>query len=68
LPKSVNVTPGTGMVNFEKLIARLKQGGFTGGPLIVECLDVGDVPFVNGEARKAREYLERITAEEFFSW
>lgn len=62
LPKNVNVTPGTGMVNFEKLLARLKQGGFTGGPLIVECLDVGDVPFINGEARKAREYLERITA------
>jgi sugar phosphate isomerase/epimerase len=61
LPKNVNVTPGTGMVNFEKLIARLVQGGFTGGPLIIECLDTGEVPFVNGEARKAREYLERIT-------
>ncbi|NLU29858.1 MAG: sugar phosphate isomerase/epimerase [Bacteroidales bacterium] len=61
-PKNVNITPGTGIVNFEKLIARLKKGGFSKGPLIVEQLTPGELPFVNAEARKVREYLERITS------
>jgi sugar phosphate isomerase/epimerase len=61
LPRDVNVTPGTGMVDFPKLMARLQQGGFTEGPLIVECLNVGDVPYITSEARKAREFLEKIT-------
>ena len=52
MPKEVNVTPGTGMVDFPGVMARLKKGGFKKGPLIVECLAVGDVPFINGEARK----------------
>lgn len=62
LPKSVNITPGTGTVDFEKLIQRLKKGGFRGGPLIVEQLAPGELPFVNEEARKVREYLQRITS------
>ncbi len=60
-PKSVSVTPGDGTVNFEKLIARLKKGGFSGGPLVVEQLEPGELPFVNSEARRVREFLESIT-------
>jgi sugar phosphate isomerase/epimerase len=61
-PKNVNITPGTGIVDFEKLITRLKKGGFSKGPLIVEQLAPGELPFVNAEARKVREYLEGITS------
>jgi sugar phosphate isomerase/epimerase len=61
MPKDVNVTPGTGMVDFRGVMARLGQGGFKKGPLIVECLAVGDVTSVNAEARKARLFLEEVT-------
>ncbi len=62
LPKEVNVTPGTGIVDFPKLFARLKQGGFRGGSLIIECLDNVDNPQLISEAVKAREMLEELTA------
>lgn len=61
MPKDVNVTPGSGLVDFPKVLARLKKGGFTSGPLIVECLAVGDVAFINAEAKKARQFLEKVT-------
>ena len=38
-PKEVMVTPGTGKVNFREVLARARKGGFTRGPLVVECLD-----------------------------
>jgi sugar phosphate isomerase/epimerase len=60
-PKDVNVTPGTGQVDFPKVLARLKRGGFTGGPLIVECLARGDLPFLAAEARRTRLFLEGLT-------
>ena len=60
-PKEVLVTPGTGRVDFGKVMARLRRGGFTWGPLIVECLDRGDASQVTAEARKARRFLEEIT-------
>jgi sugar phosphate isomerase/epimerase len=60
MPKSVDVTPGTGMVDFPKVMARLKKGGFTRGPLIVECLATGDQAFVDAEARKAFLFLEKL--------
>ena len=59
-PKAVDVTPGTGMVDFPKVMARLRQGGFTSGPLIVECLNPGDLATVNAEARKACLFLESL--------
>jgi sugar phosphate isomerase/epimerase len=62
-PKEVMVTPGTGQVNFRKVLARLKQGGFTRGPLVVECLDRGDAAKVTTEARKARQFLEELTGQ-----
>ena len=61
-PKEVLVTPGTGKVNFREVLARLKRGGFTSGPLVIECLDRGDTPAaITAEARKAREFLLELT-------
>ncbi|MHC4702634.1 MAG: sugar phosphate isomerase/epimerase family protein, partial [Planctomycetota bacterium] len=57
-PRNVAVTPGTGMVDFPAVLARLKQGGFTGGPLVVECLEPGDLKHTLAEAKKTREFLE----------
>ena len=34
----VALTPGTGRVDFPKVLAVLRAGGFTGGHLVVECL------------------------------
>ena len=60
-PKEVMVTPGDGRVNFREVFARLKKGGFTRGPLIVECLARGDTPAqINAEAKKARLFLEGL--------
>lgn len=62
MPKDVMVTPGAGQVDFRRVLARLKRGGFTHGPLIVECLARGELAFVTAEARKARMFLEQLTA------
>jgi len=62
-PKEVMVTPGTGKVDFPEVFARLKKGGFTRGPLVVECLDRGDVAKVTAEAAKARQFLEELTGQ-----
>lgn len=62
-PKEVLVTPGTGLVKFSDVLARLKKGGFTRGPLIVECLDRGDATQVTAEAKKARRFLEELTGQ-----
>ena len=59
-PKDVNVTPGTGQVRFAELFAKLKKGGFTAGPLVVECTARGDAATVTAEARKARLFLETL--------
>jgi sugar phosphate isomerase/epimerase len=61
LPKNVEVTPGTGMVDFPKVLARLKKGGFSSGPLIVECLSPGDLAHINAEAGKAFQFLKKLT-------
>ncbi len=60
LPRDVMVTPGTGMVDFPKLFSVLKEDGFKGGPLVVECVSQGDFDHATAEARKAREYIEQI--------
>lgn len=63
-PKEVDVTPGTGRVDFRKVFARLKQGGFRKGPLIVECLTRSEqAAAITAEARKARVFLEELTGE-----
>ena len=61
-PKNVHVTPGTGKVDFANVLARLRKGGFSHGPLVVECLSKGDPAHVTAEASKAREFLERLVA------
>lgn len=62
LPRDVNVTPGTGMVDFPKLLALLGQEGFTSGALVVELVSQGDLAHLTAEAIKARKFLESITA------
>jgi sugar phosphate isomerase/epimerase len=63
-PKEVMVTPGTGRVDFKRVLARLRRGGFTRGPLVVECVARGADRDVTVEARKAREFLEKLVAGE----
>jgi sugar phosphate isomerase/epimerase len=60
-PKEVMVAPGKGQVDFRRVLARLKQGGFRSGPLIVECLERGDLAKVTAAAKRAREFLEEVT-------
>jgi len=70
-PKDVSVTPGTGEVDFPAVLARLQKGGFTHGPLVVECLNPPDpsaslragLEQTLAEAKKARLFLEEITAK-----
>lgn len=56
----VALTPGTGKVNFKAVFARLQQGGFRSGDLIVECLAPGDLPQLLAEAKKAKKFLEEL--------
>ena len=61
-PKNVAITPGTGQVDFPAVLALLKKGGFTGGPLVIETLTPGDLPALLAEARKARKFVEELVA------
>ena len=61
-PKNVAITPGTGQVDFPKVMARLKKGGFKGGALVIECLEPGDLKKTLGEAKKARQFVEQLVA------
>lgn len=61
-PKEVNLTPGTGRVDFSRVFARLQQGGFRRGPLVVECLAPGDLAHLQREATAARQFLEKTLA------
>jgi sugar phosphate isomerase/epimerase len=62
-PKEVLVNIGSGKVDFPAVFARLKQGGFAQGPLIVECLARGPLESVKAEATKARLFLENLTRQ-----
>ena len=59
-PKEVLLTPGKGIVRFREVLARAKRGGFTSGPLIVECLDPGEPAAVTAEAKAARKFVEEL--------
>jgi len=61
-PKDVSVTPGTGLVELERVIGILMKGGFTSGPLLVECLAPGTLPQLIEEAKKARTFVEELVA------
>ncbi len=56
----VALTPGTGMVDFKAVFARLKQGGFRRGALIVECLAPGELPQLLAAAKQAKRFLEDL--------
>jgi hypothetical protein len=43
-------------------LAILGEEGFTSGSLVVELVSQGDYAHLTAEARKAREFLESITA------
>jgi sugar phosphate isomerase/epimerase len=62
-PQRVDVTPGTGQVDFPAVMARLKKGGFTSGPLVIECLNPGGRKALVAEARRAREFVEHLVRE-----
>jgi hypothetical protein len=50
-------------VDFPAVFARLTQGGFTHGPLIVECLARGPFESVKTAATKTRGFLEKLTGQ-----
>jgi sugar phosphate isomerase/epimerase len=53
---------GTGKVDFTAIFGEMKKAGFH-GPVMVECCALGDTPeIVTENARKNREYLERLFA------
>jgi sugar phosphate isomerase/epimerase len=58
--KDVDLTPGTGQVDFKAVLGKLRAGGFNGGPLVVETVTPGDRAFVLEQAKKAREFVERL--------
>jgi sugar phosphate isomerase/epimerase len=62
-PKSVDVTPGTGLVDFAAVLTKLKAGGFKSGALVVECLEPGDPAHTLAEAKKTRQFLEKLTGQ-----
>jgi sugar phosphate isomerase/epimerase len=59
-PKEVLLTPGTGKVDFPAVFANLRKGGFTRGPLVVECVKRGEFAEVVAEAKKARLFVESL--------
>jgi len=63
VPKDVFVNPGDGKVNFKAVLANLRKGGFTGGPLMVETVARGTLPEVLENARKARRFVEQLVAD-----
>ncbi len=62
-PKEVLVNIGSGKVDWPAVLARLNKGGFTQGPLIVECLARGPLEEVKAAAKKARQFLEQLTGQ-----
>ena len=62
-PKNVALTPGTGQVDFPALVARLRKGGFTHGPLVIETLAPGDADHTLKEAVKARRFVEALVGD-----
>lgn len=59
-PKEVLVTPGMGKVDWPAVLARLKKGGFTHGPLVVETLTPGNLEETSEQAKKARKFVEQL--------
>ena len=61
--RDVWLTPGTGRVDFPKVLARLRKGGFTSGHLVIECVtraNPDDPKALLEEAKKARVFVEGL--------
>jgi sugar phosphate isomerase/epimerase len=61
--RDVWLTPGTGRVDFPKVLAKLREGGFTNGHLVIECItrtDPNDQKALIEEAKKARRFVEGL--------
>ncbi len=54
----VTIEPGTGDVDFETMFGVLRTGGFTGGPVMVECLGGDGLEDTNIRAARVREKVE----------
>lgn len=65
--RDVWVTPGTGRVDFPKVLHVLRKGGFTNGHLVIECVARGDgsLPAILAEAKRARQFVERMVENGF---
>lgn len=64
-PQNVDVTPGTGMVKFREVFAKLQKGGFNSGPLVVECVaKVEGSEQILAEAKAARKFLVELLGAE----
>jgi sugar phosphate isomerase/epimerase len=59
-PRIVDLTPGTGRVDFRSVMTNLVAGGFREGPLVVETLKPGTLPDLAREAVQARRFLESV--------
>ncbi|MBI3970201.1 MAG: sugar phosphate isomerase/epimerase [Chloroflexi bacterium] len=56
----VNITPGDGDVDFPAVFRILKEHGFEGRPALVETLAGKTLDEVNGEAKRAYDYLTQV--------
>jgi sugar phosphate isomerase/epimerase len=59
-PQDVAINPGSGKVDFAKLMTRLKAGGFVSGPLVVETLKPGDLEATKANAAAAYKFLSDL--------
>lgn len=55
----VEITPGTGVVDFERIFSILDGAGFS-GPCWVECVGGKSLDEINGEAKKAFEFVTEV--------
>lgn len=59
-PLEVAINPGSGRVDFPRLMTLLRAGGFTRGPLIVETLKPGDFESTKANAATAYQFLSQL--------
>ncbi len=55
----VMITPGTGLVDFERIFSILNEAGFS-GPCWVECVGGGSLAEIDAEAKKAFEFVNAV--------
>ncbi|MGD9495171.1 MAG: sugar phosphate isomerase/epimerase family protein [Armatimonadota bacterium] len=58
----VTIEPGTGDVDFGAMFAILRAGGFTNGPVMVECLGGDTLDEINASAARVRAKVQRWIA------